>query len=112
MTTNTHFRGDALKKVWLNRYPADVPAEINPDRYQSLIELFEHSVRRYADQPAFVNMGEVMTFRKLEERSRAFAAYLQEGLGLQKGSRRADDAKPAAIPGGAVRDPQGRDDRG
>jgi hypothetical protein len=29
-----------LKKVWLNRYPADVPAEINPDRYQSLVELF------------------------------------------------------------------------
>lgn len=59
--------------------------EINPDRYQSLIELFENSVARYADQPAFVNMGEVMTFRKLEERSRAFAAYLQQGLGLQKG---------------------------
>ncbi|MBZ4353928.1 AMP-binding protein, partial [Mycobacterium tuberculosis] len=42
---------------------------------------------RYADQPAFINMGEVMTYRKLEERSRAFAAYLQEGLGLQKGDR-------------------------
>lgn len=87
MTTNTHFRGDALKKVWLNRYPADVPAEINPDRYQSLVELFEHAATRYADQPAFVNMGEVMTFRKLEERSRAFAAYLQQGLGLKKGDR-------------------------
>ena len=48
---------------------------------------------RYADQPAFINMGEVMTYRKLEERSRAFAAYLQEGLGLQKGrSRGPDDA--------------------
>ncbi len=33
------------------------------------------------------DMGEVMTYRKLEERSRAFAAYLQEGLGLQKGNR-------------------------
>lgn len=87
MTTNTHFRGDVVKKVWLNRYPADVPAEINPDRYQSLVELFENSVTRYADQPAFVNMGEVMTFRKLEERSRAFAAYLQQGLGLKKGDR-------------------------
>lgn len=84
MTTNTHFRGDALKKVWLNCYPVDVPAEINPDRYQSLVELFEHAATRYADQPAFVNMGEVMTFRKLEERSRAFAAYLQQGLGLKK----------------------------
>ena len=87
MTTNNYFRGDAVKKVWLNRYPADVPAEINPDRYQSLVELYEHAVRRYADQPAFINMGEVMTYRKLEERSRAFAAYLQEGLGLQKGDR-------------------------
>ena len=73
MTTNNYFRGDAVKKVWLNRYPADVPAEINPDRYQSLVELFEHATTRYADQPAFINMGEVMTYRKLEERSRAFA---------------------------------------
>lgn len=87
MTTNNYFRGDAVKKVWLNRYPADVPAEINPDRYQSLVELFEHAATRYADQPAFINMGEVMTYRKLEERSRAFAAYLQQGLGLQKGDR-------------------------
>jgi len=76
-----------LKKVWLNRYPADVAAEINPDRYQSLVDMFEQATARYADQPAFVNMGEVMTFRKLEERSRAFAAYLQQGLGLQKGDR-------------------------
>lgn len=76
-----------MKKVWLNRYPADVPAEIDPDRYQSLIDLFEQATARFADLPAFVNMGEVMTFRKLEERSRAFAAYLQRGLGLQKGDR-------------------------
>ncbi|WP_435953275.1 long-chain-fatty-acid--CoA ligase FadD [Dryocola sp. BD626] len=76
-----------MKKVWLNRYPADVAAEINPDRYQSLVDMFEQATVRYADQPAFVNMGEVMTFRKLEERSRAFAAYLQQGLGLQKGDR-------------------------
>ncbi|MCI0268514.1 long-chain-fatty-acid--CoA ligase FadD [Cronobacter sakazakii] len=76
-----------MKKVWLNRYPADVPAEINPDRYHSLVDMFEQSCTRYADQPAFTNMGEVMTFSKLEERSRAFAAWLQQGLGLQKGDR-------------------------
>ncbi|MGV7093021.1 long-chain-fatty-acid--CoA ligase FadD [Siccibacter turicensis] len=76
-----------MNKVWLNRYPSDVPAEINPDRYQSLVEMFEHATARYADRPAFMNMGEVMTFRKLEERSRAFAAYLQQGLGLSKGDR-------------------------
>ncbi|EKN3488478.1 long-chain-fatty-acid--CoA ligase FadD [Yersinia enterocolitica] len=76
-----------MEKVWLKRYPADVPVEIDPDRYSSLVEMFENAALRYADQPAFINMGEVMTFRKLEERSRAFAAYLQQGLGLQKGDR-------------------------
>jgi long-chain acyl-CoA synthetase len=49
--------------------------------------MFEQSIHKYADQPAFVNMGSVMTFRKLEERSRAFAAYLQNELKLQKGDR-------------------------
>ncbi|QGH63370.1 long-chain-fatty-acid--CoA ligase FadD [Serratia proteamaculans] len=76
-----------MDKVWLKRYPADVPAEIDADRYSSLVEMFENAVQRYADQPAFMNMGEVMTYRKLEERSRAFAAYLQNELGLQKGDR-------------------------
>lgn len=76
-----------MEKVWLKRYPADVPAEIDPDQYSSLVEMFEQSVARFADQPAFINMGQVMTFRKLEERSRAFAAYLQNELGLKKGDR-------------------------
>lgn len=87
MPLKKYLGSDVLEKIWLSRYPADVPAEIDPDRYSSLIEMFENSVRRYADRPAFVNMGEVMTFRKLEERSRAFAAYLQNQLKLQKGDR-------------------------
>ncbi|ACT06842.1 AMP-dependent synthetase and ligase [Dickeya chrysanthemi Ech1591] len=87
MPLKKYLGSDVLEKIWLARYPADVPAEIDPDRYASLIELFEHAVERYADQPAFINMGEVMTFRRLEERSRAFAAYLQHQLKLKKGER-------------------------
>ncbi|PLY37596.1 long-chain-fatty-acid--CoA ligase FadD [Pectobacterium carotovorum] len=87
MPLKKYLGSDVLEKIWLSRYPADVPAEIDPDRYSSLIDMFENGVKRYADRPAFVNMGEVMTFRKLEERSRAFAAYLQNQLKLQKGDR-------------------------
>ncbi len=76
-----------MEKLWLNRYPADVPAEINPEQYSSLVDMFEQSVRKYSDQTAFINMGQMMTFRKLEERSRAFAAYLQNDLKLNKGDR-------------------------
>lgn len=87
MTSNINFRGNSLHKVWLNRYPVDVPAEINPDRYGSLIDLFEHAVLRYARQTAFINMGQRLSFSQLDSRSRSFAAYLQQGLGLQKGDR-------------------------
>ncbi|ORT50364.1 long-chain fatty acid--CoA ligase [Vibrio sp. qd031] len=76
-----------MDKPWLSRYPEDVPETIDPDAYPSLVDMFENSVRNYADQPAFINMGALMTYRKLEERSRAFAAYLQNELKLKKGDR-------------------------
>lgn len=76
-----------MEKAWLKRYPENVPETIDPDKYSSLVEMFEQSVQKFADQPAFMNMGSVMTYRKLEERSRAFAAYLQNDLKLQKGDR-------------------------
>ncbi len=87
MAIKNEYRGDALNKVWLNRYPADVPAEINADRYESLVGLFEAAVKRYGDRAAFINMGQQMSFNQLEERSRAFAAWLQQKLGLKKGDR-------------------------
>ncbi|MEZ8823361.1 long-chain-fatty-acid--CoA ligase FadD [Vibrio amylolyticus] len=76
-----------MENPWLSRYPEDVPAQINPDQYSSLVDMFEQSIQKFADQPAFMNMGSVMTFRKLEERSRAFSAYLQNELKLKKGDR-------------------------
>ncbi|MFC3914118.1 long-chain-fatty-acid--CoA ligase FadD [Pseudaeromonas sharmana] len=76
-----------MEKFWLQRYPAGVPAEINPDTFPSLVEMFEQSVSQFRDQPAYINMGQVLTYRALEEQSRAFAAYLQQELKLEKGER-------------------------
>ncbi|WP_394202021.1 long-chain-fatty-acid--CoA ligase FadD [Shewanella waksmanii] len=76
-----------MEQLWINNLPEDVPAEIDAEQYSSLVDLFESSVSKYADQPAFVNMGATLTYRKLEERSRAFAAYLQNELKLEKGDR-------------------------
>lgn len=87
MATQQEYRGDSLNKVWLKRYPPDVPAEISADRYTSLVDLFEHATEQYADQVAFINMGQPMTYRQLEKQSRAFAAWLQQGLGLKQGDR-------------------------
>lgn len=76
-----------MEKVWLKRYPADMPEFIDPDHYGSLLDIFEQTVHRFADQPAFMNMGTVLTYRALEEKSRAFAAYLQHELGMVAGER-------------------------
>jgi len=76
-----------LEKIWLDSYPKDSAATINPDNYSSLVEVFEQSVQQFADLPAFANMGHVITYRKLEEQSRHFAAYLQNDLKLVKGDR-------------------------
>lgn len=55
-----------MNKVWLNRYSSDVPAEISADRYISLVDLFEQATKRYGDKPAFINMGQTLSYRELE----------------------------------------------
>jgi long-chain acyl-CoA synthetase len=73
-------------KPWLKAYSPGVPAEIDPDRYPSLVALLEASFVRYAAQPAFTNLGTTITFADVERLSRAFAAYLQS-LGMPAGER-------------------------
>ncbi|MCL1045936.1 long-chain-fatty-acid--CoA ligase FadD [Shewanella sp. 1_MG-2023] len=76
-----------MDQPWINNLPENVPAEIDTNQFTSLVDMFESAVSKYADQPAFINMGATLTYRKLEERSRAFAAYLQNELKLEKGDR-------------------------
>lgn len=74
-------------KPWLNRYPADVPANIDADKFTSLLEMFEHGVSEFADLPAYSNFGKTLTYRDLDSLSRDFAAYLQQELNLVSGER-------------------------
>jgi long-chain acyl-CoA synthetase len=72
---------------WFNRYAAGTPHEIKLYDYNSLVELFETSCKKYADKVAFENMGVTMTFKEVDELSLNFAAYLQQELKLKKGDR-------------------------
>jgi long-chain acyl-CoA synthetase len=75
-----------MDRIWLKSYPAGVPADIDPSRYRSLIELFDSSIAKYRDRPAFHSMGKSITFDQLDKRSRDFGAWLQ-ARGLAKGAR-------------------------
>jgi long-chain acyl-CoA synthetase len=74
-------------KPWLSQYPAGVPAEIDHRAYGSLKEMLAASCRRFPELPAFASMGSTITYRELDEQSRAFAAWLQKKAGLRPGER-------------------------
>ena len=75
-----------MEKVWLKTYPKDIPAEISIDHVPSLVALFEKACADYAGQTAYISMGKEMSYRQLDQESRAFAGWLQS-LGLKKGDR-------------------------
>ncbi len=74
-------------RPWHNSYPAGVPTSINPDKYGAVVELLEDSFKKFKDRDAFECMGTSMSYGELDEKSGAFASYLQHELGLSKGDR-------------------------
>ncbi|PKG97470.1 long-chain-fatty-acid--CoA ligase FadD [Paraglaciecola sp. MB-3u-78] len=73
-----------MEKIWLKNYDPKVPADIDPDRYSSIVDIFEQAIEKYSANVSYINMGKSITFAELDELSRDFAAYLQNS-GLKKG---------------------------
>ncbi|NUT78373.1 long-chain-fatty-acid--CoA ligase [Pseudomonas sp. C1C7] len=72
---------------WNDKRPAGVPLDIDVAEYKSVIEVFERSCKKFADRPAFSNMGVTLTYAQLERYSAAFAGYLQARTDLKPGDR-------------------------
>jgi len=76
-----------MERIWLSHYPKNVPADIDTGAYASLREVLQHSCQRFADLPAYSNMGATLSYTQLDTSSRDFATYLQQVVGLPKGER-------------------------
>ena len=76
-----------MDKIWLKSYPAGVPAEIDVSAFRSLNEIVEQSYHKFADGVAYVQMGQSMSYAELAQKSRNFAAWLQNEARLKKGDR-------------------------
>ncbi|WP_342244832.1 long-chain-fatty-acid--CoA ligase FadD2 [Pseudomonas sp. OTU5201] len=72
---------------WSDKRPAGVPNQIDLAAYKSVIEVFERSCKKFADRPAFSNLGVTLTYAELDRLSAAFAAYLQKNTDLAPGDR-------------------------
>ena len=75
-----------MSKPWLKSYPAGVPAEIDPTRYETVAHMLEESMQKYASRTAFICMGKSITYGELEAASRKLGAWLQS-RGMAPGSR-------------------------
>jgi long-chain acyl-CoA synthetase len=75
-----------MEKIWLQSYPAHVPAEIGPLTESSLADLMERACQHYADKTAYLSMGKGITYSALDHLSKHFAAWLQS-IGMGKGNR-------------------------
>ncbi len=76
-----------MEKLWLKSYPPGIKSEIDADAYQSVAEVFERSVEKFADLPAFCNMGTTLSYADMDRLTAQLAAYLQSLPGMQKGDR-------------------------
>ena len=76
-----------MDKIWLKRYPAYVPAEIDVSTYHSLVDVYRESVEKFRDRPAYENLGRTLTYGEFDLLVTQFATYLTGILGLSRGDR-------------------------
>ena len=76
-----------MDRPWLNSYPDGVNADIDINKYSSVVEIFEKSVAQFSDQPSFSNFGKTLSYNEFAQATTCVAAYLQQTLGLKKGDR-------------------------
>ena len=75
-----------MKKTWIPNYPPGVPAEIDATRYSSLVDIFNQSCQKFAPSTAYISMGKNLSYARLDNLSRDFAAWLQS-RGIKPGTR-------------------------
>ena len=73
--------------AWFKNYPKGIPHEINPDIYNSIIDLLETTFKKYGEKTAYESMGKTLTFNEVDRLSAQFADFLQNRAGLVKGDR-------------------------
>jgi len=76
-----------MDKPWLNAYPPGMPANLDLDPTESVVDVLDRAIGRFADRPAFSNLGRTISYRELDVLHRRFATWLQSLPGIGPGDR-------------------------
>jgi long-chain acyl-CoA synthetase len=72
---------------WFSQYEQGVAKEVDLGLYSSINHIFDETFSKFADAPAFHNMGTTITFSELEVLGRKFGDFLQNELKMVAGDR-------------------------
>ncbi|HHW50028.1 MAG TPA: AMP-binding protein, partial [Pseudoclavibacter sp.] len=78
---------DYSDRPWLALYPEGLSAEVPDVPFTTVADFAVDAMKRWADLPAFENMGTTLSFAEVDRLSAQFAVYLREVAGLREGER-------------------------
>lgn len=76
-----------MDKIWLQSYPAWVKPEIDIEEFSSVLDMLQTSCQQFEDKAAYESFGTKLSYHDWAMYAQAFAAYLQNALGMSKGDR-------------------------
>ena len=85
-----------MEKPWLKSYPAGVPAEIDARQYETVSQVLEESMKKYASRTAFICMGKSISYGQIDALSRNLGAWLQS-RGIAAGGRNSVLCQPDCL---------------
>ena len=75
------------ERPWLASYPKGIPAQVDLEKYASIVSVLDEVCRDFRDRPAFANFGKQISYADVDRLSAQFANYLLHELKLKKGDR-------------------------
>lgn len=75
-----------MEKVWLKSYPKGVRPEIDVRSYETVSQMLEEAMKKFAARPAYVCMGTTLNYGEVDALSRKLATFFQM-RGVSPGGR-------------------------
>ena len=67
-----------MQKPWLKSYPSGIPEEINVNEFSSVADIFDSSVAKFADLPAYTNFGKTLSYDEINTYTSQLAGYFKK----------------------------------
>ena len=76
-----------MEKPWLREYPPGVPATLDLDPAESVVDVADRAIAQFAGRPAFSSLGRTISYSEFDILNRCFATWLQSLPGVGPGDR-------------------------